>query len=534
MTELYHDSARNMLVYRTSNAHHILQHIPDARPVNGSFVCVPNNLGNLQILRLLNLPIVAPMREYDWPIVIGREPCAHQRLMANFMVAHPKSFNLSDPGTMKTLSTLWACDYVMRQYEARGEECRALIVSPLSVMEDAWGSEIARNFLGRRSHRIVYGSADKRMDALRSRADFYLINYDGIGIGADSRSRPLKLGGLSEQLQLRDDIKIVAVDEARNYHDSTTRRHRIARMVFAGKPYLWLLTGTPTPNGPLDAYGQAKLVNGAKGKSMTGWKLETMTQISQFKWVPKRGANERVRELLSPAIRIGIEDVWDGPEMVTETRAVALTEAQRNAMTQLKRDFVVQLGEGRSVSAINEAAVRTKFLQISMGAIYDQNHQWHPIDAGPRKNELLSIVTDAPGKMLVFIPLTSVIRLVYGWLSGYKREIVNGEVSQSDRTRIFRDFQDNPLGTRILLCDPGSVAHGVNLFMARSVVWFGPTDKTELYLQGNKRAHRPGQKFPVTVTRLVSNPLEREIFRRLETNESMQGALLKMIKEGRM
>ena len=61
-------------------------------------------------------------------------------------------------------------------------------------------------------------------------------------------------------------------------------------------------------------------------------------------------------------------------------------------------------------------------------------------------------------------------------------------------------------------------------------VWYGPVDKTELYLQANKRAHRPGQKYPVTVVQIVSNKLEQEIFRRLETNTSLQGALLDAIR----
>src|SRR5208282_4618728 len=83
--------------------------------------------------------------------------------------------------------------------------------------------------------------------------------------------------------------------------------------------------------------------------------------------------------------------------------------------------------------------------------------------------------------------------------------VVNGDVSQRDRSEIFSNFQqgENP---RLLIADPGTMAHGLDLFMAQTVVWYGPTDKTELYLQANKRCHRPGQKYPVTVVELVSNP----------------------------
>ena len=45
-------------------------------------------------------------------------------------------------------------------------------------------------------------------------------------------------------------------------------------------------------------------------------------------------------------------------------------------------------------------------------------------------------------------------------------------------------------------------------------------------------AHRPGQAFPVTVVQIVSNKLEREIYRRLESNESLQGVLLQAVREG--
>jgi SNF2 family DNA or RNA helicase len=78
------------------------------------------------------------------------------------------------------------------------------------------------------------------------------------------------------------------------------------------------------------------------------------------------------------------------------------------------------------------------------------------------------------------------------------------------------------------------MAHGLDLYAAQTVVWFGPTDKAELYMQANKRAHRPGQKHPVTVVQIVATALEREIFRRLESNISLQGALLDTVRRGEL
>ena len=168
-----------------------------------------------------------------------------------------------------------------------------------------------------------------------------------------------------------------------------------------------------------------------------------------------------------------------------------------------------------------------------MGAIYDENHTTHLIDARPRIEELRAVIREAPGKLLVFAPLTSVVELLYKELAEWSREIVNGDTPAKARAKIFSDFQQGS-DPRVLIADAGTMAHGLDLWMARTVVWYGPTDKTELYLQANKRAHRPGQKHPVTVVQIVSNPLEREIYRRLETNTRLQGALLEVVRKGEL
>lgn len=443
--------------------------------------------------------------------------------------------------TGKTAATLWAADWLMRQYP-KGT-FRALIVAPLSILERVWANAIFKNFLSKRTFEILHGSADARRRGLENPADFYIINFDGVGIGAHTRKK-FELDGFSKILSERSDIKLVVVDEASGYRDAQTKRHRLACRIIGQREYLWLLTGTPTPNAPTDAYGLAKLVNGAYGKSFTTFRMETMHRLTQFKWVPQRDGYEKARRLLSPSIRFAIEDVWDGPLLTIQQREVQLTDHQRKLMADLKRDLQIQIKSDAPITAANEAAARTKFIQISLGAVYDEDHKAHKVDANPRINELKDVINEAPGKILIFAPLTSVVNLICRELKEFfyaqrgkgvavhgACEIVNGDVPQKERSRIFQDFQEkeNP---RILIADPGTMAHGLDLWMARTVVWYGITDKTELYLQANKRAHRPGQKFPVTVVQLVSNALEKEIFRRLETNTTLQGVLLDMVKKG--
>jgi SNF2 family DNA or RNA helicase len=465
---------------------------------------------------------------YDWPIEKGRTPLAHQKQMAEFMVEHQRCFNLSDMGTMKTLSTLWAADFIMRHYQG---ECRAIIICPLSITQSVWGSAIFSNFLSRRTYKLIYGDAKKRRGLLAEKADFYIINFDGVGVGA-TRAKQFR-DGIAGDLQHRDDIKIAIIDEGSAYREASTKRHRIAQATFGQRMCLWLLTGTPTPNAPTDAYGLARLL-GTSREGFVSYRNRVMQQVSKFKWVPRSDGYEQARKLLQPAIRYELKDIWDGPRMTTQQREVLLTPGQRDAMRQLKRDLQVVVQSG-AITAVNEASARQKFMQISLGAIYDAAHEAHAIDVAPRLAEVRQVIAEAPGKLLVFAPLTSVINMLYKELNKeIDCVIVNGETPQRDRTAIFAAFQRDDTGLRMLIADPGTMAHGLDLWRANYVVWYGPTDRTELYLQANARAYRPGQKHPVTVVQIVSNQLEKEIFRRLGNNERLQGLLLQMVKEGKI
>lgn len=534
MFDFFHDPQRRLLIYRTNDyqADQLHAVIPDAKRLNGAYLAVPQTLRNSQVLRHYNYPVAPVITDanYDWPIEPGKKALDHQKVMANFSVLHPKSLNLSDPGTMKTQAALWMSDWLMRHSLG---PCRALIIAPLTILETVWATAIFKSFLGKRSFEILHGSAEKRCALLAKKPDFAIINFDGVGIGAHTHKR-MELDGFSKTLAADKDIQIVIADEADAYCDARTKRHRLTRMVLGDRPYLLLQTGTPTSQAPTDAHGMAKLVNGAFGKSFTSFRDETMVKITNFKWVPRADGYEKARKLLTPAIRYRIEDVWkDAPEMVTQQRMVALTEEQKKELAALKRDLQITLKSGKTISAVNEGAARQKFLQITLGAIYDSDHVYHRIDAAPRFQEIEYLVNRTSRKVLVFASLTSIVEILYRHLSKkWRCAIINGNVPQKERSRLIHAFDSEP-DFKVMIMDPQPTAHGINEFVvADTVIWAGPTEKTRLYIQGNRRAHRPGQKYPVNVYQVTATKLEQEIFRRLETNTSLQGALLEAMRKG--
>src|SRR5208282_3883637 len=310
---------------------------------NGNYITVLASLSNLQNLRRLAFIVPPPLElgGYDWPIKHPWVSLPHQQTTANFLVLNPKCFCFNDMGTMKTLSALWAADFLMEQ---TNEPFRCLVVAPLSILKSVWGQHIFEHLGRKRTYAILHGSHESRIRKLAEPADFYIINPDGLtcGIPSDPRRPPY---GLAKDLLARDDIKCVIIDEAGAFRSATTRRSRAARAILGDRPYLWQLTGTPTPNGPLDAYGLARLGGTTGGESFKSFKDRVMIHVSQWKWVSRATATQAVNQLLSPAIRFSSEFL-NLPPCTAEQRDVALSPEQTHAWNTLKKEAVLALKSG--------------------------------------------------------------------------------------------------------------------------------------------------------------------------------------------
>ena len=481
---------------------------------------------------------------YPWPIKPGWEPLPHQRETTAFLVQNPKAFCFNEMGTMKTLSALWAADFTMQWEREHGKECRCLIVAPLSILRVVWETSIFTHFMGTRRAVVLHGSAAKRRALLAEQVDFYIINPDGITIGVPDRSGS-PLTGLAADIAAREDIRCVIVDEASAYRSSQTRRHKAARVLLGARKWLWLLTGTPTPNGPQDAYGLAKLM-GLTSESFTSYKSRVMYRPNgeRFKWLPRDGSERTVNALLTPAIRFSA-DFLNLPPCMPEQREVSFSKEQADAYKALKKFAVAMMDSGDMVSAVNQAALRMKLIQVAAGAVYgpekDGVKPSYELNPSARLGEVRSIIEETERKIIIFAPLTNVLNMLQANIKPAKddavqweTEIVNGETPLGRRGDIFRRFGDPRSNLRVLFLDPATVSHGINELVSASVaIWYAPTDKSENYQQGNKRIHRPGQIGPTKIIQLVSTSTEKEIYRRLERQENMQDLVLRLAEEGR-
>jgi len=500
------------LLIETEEPQKILSTITKSIETSDGSVAVHWGLKEAQMLKTLGLPDVpSPIeRDYNWPGLF--KPMNHQKETSSFLTLHPRAFCFNEQGTGKTASAIWASDYLLEQEYIR----RVLVICPVSIMQAAWQADLFR-FAVHRHVDVAHGDRKKRKAIVEGIAEYVIINYDGVAIVEEE----LKAGGFD----------LVIIDEANAYKNPKTERFKTLRRIVTPDTWVWMMTGTPAAQSPLDAYGLAKLCVPARTPHLyTAFRDVVMYQFTRFKWIPKPQAQSIVHNLLQPAIRFEKKDCIDLPDVTHTSRFAPLTPQQSKYYKDLKKEMLIE-AVGDEVSAVNAAAQLNKLLQISCGAVYTDTKNVIEFDASSRLNILLEVIEEASHKVLVFIPFTHALNLVQDFLTKNKvtSEIINGSVSVSRRTDIFKRFQESD-EPRVLLIQPQAAAHGVTLTAANVIVWYAPVTSIETYLQANARIDRPGQRNPMTIVHLEGSPVETKLYSMLQNKLDFHNKIIDLYK----
>jgi SNF2 family DNA or RNA helicase len=504
------------IALKLTNPNRVLDCIPSAKlmTVKGTDIVVaPHKIDEVKVLRNLGIKVPSPiLHYYDW--VGDFTPYKHQRLTSAFLTMHKKALVLNDIGTGKTQSALWAADYLMDA----GEVKKCLIISPLSTLERVWGDSIFTGFIHRTAV-TLHGTAARRKKLLHTKADFYIINHDGFNIIAE---------------EAKDMFDLIIVDEAAVLRNPSTNRFKIFRKWMEGNrnTRLWLMTGTPTPNDPTDAWALAKLVNSPFcSNTYTAFRDQVMMKIGQWKWLPRPESVDIVKDVLQPSVRYSRDECFDLPDTIIQTRKVPLTKEQEKYYKEMLRRFVIEMEEEGSITAVNEAVKLQKLVQIACGVVYGDDGQNIELDCSPRIKAVEEVIEEAGEKVILFVPLTGTLHMLKAKLEKkWSVAVVNGAVSSTKRNQIFNDFQ-NSKDPRVLIAHPATMAHGLTLTSASTIIWYGPITSNEQYVQANGRIERIGKKHVSNVVHIESIAVEAKMYDRLRNKQKLQGLLLDLIQQ---
>lgn len=448
------------------------------------------------------------------------KPHAYQQHCINKIIEIKKLGLFLDMGLGKTITTLTAVkELKYNRFLVR----RVLVIAPKKVAEGTWTREAAK-WDHTQMLRVspVLGSQAKRIRALNTPADLYIINRENVC-------------WLVDYYRNAWPFDMVVVDESSSFKSHSAKRFKALASVSSRIDRMVELTGTPSPNGLDDLWSQIFLLDGGErlGKRHTQFRERYFQPDKRgadgmvYSYEAKPGTEESILKQISDiCISMKAEDYLQLPDVTYHEIPVELDSKSLKAYYELEREMVLQLPEDdETISVTSAAALSNKLLQLANGALYDEDRQVHEVH-NCKIEAFLELIESLQGKpALVF----------YNY--------------QHDRARILKALEKSGLAVRelkttqdeddwnagkiqVLLTHPASSAHGLNLQQGGNhVVWFGLTWNYELYTQANKRLHRQGQKEKVIIHHLVcSGTRDTDVMQALQRKDDVQSWVMESLK----
>lgn len=448
------------------------------------------------------------------------KPHAYQQHCIEQVIKIKKLGLFLDMGLGKTVTTLTAIrELKYNRFQVR----KVLVIAPKKVAEGTWTKEKDK-WDHTRLLRVspVLGSQAKRVRALNTPADLYIINRENVV-------------WLVDYYRNAWPFDMVVVDESSSFKSHSAKRFKALASMGGHIDRMVELTGTPSPNGLEDLWSQIFLLDGGErlGKRYTQFRERYFQPDKRgadgmvYSYEAKPGTEESILEKISDiCISMKAEDYLQLPDLTYHEIPVVLDAKSQKAYRELEREMVLQLPEDEAdISVTSAAALSNKLLQLANGALYDEDRQVHEVHKC-KIEAFLELIESLQGKpALVF----------YNYQHDRTR-ILDALASSGLRIRELKTTQDeddwNNREIDILLTHPASSAYGLNLQQGGNhVIWFGLTWNYELYTQANKRLHRQGQEEKVIIHHLVcSGTRDEDVMQALQRKDDVQSWVMESLK----
>jgi SNF2 family DNA or RNA helicase len=447
-------------------------------------------------------------------------PRPYQHLITQHILEHPRCAIWAGMGLGKTVSTLSAIDAMFMT----GESNPVLVLAPLRVAKSTWPEESCKW-----KHLIdmpvvsITGTESERVFALASDAPVYTCNYDN-------------LVWLVKHFGKRWPFRTVIADESTRLKSFRLRQGGLRAQALGSVAHTAIkrfveLTGTPSPNGLLDLWGQMWFLDaGARlGRTFDAFKQRWFQKnYTGFGVTPlphaQREIEERLRDL---CLTIDPYDWFDLTAPIVNNVYVELPIRARLLYKDMEREMLMQL-EGHSVEAFNAAARTLKCLQLANGAAYvDEKQNWREVH-DVKLQALESIVEETNGAPLL---------VAYHFKSDLERlqkAFPKGRVldTSPDTIRLW-----NKGKIPLLFAHPASAGHGLNLQDGgHHIVFFSHWWNLEEYQQiieriGPTRQMQAGHKRAVHIHNIIArDTMDEIVMERRDTKKEVQDLLLEAMK----
>lgn len=437
----------------------------------------------------------------------------------NFIKENKRCGVWAPMGGGKTVCALTALDHLQLVEDV----FPALVMAPLRVARTVWRPELEKwQHLNHLRASIVTGSPGERERALKVDAEIFCVNYDNLVWLVDL---------------LGDDwpFRTVIADESTRLKgfrikQGAKRGQALKKVAFKQVERFINLTGTPSPNGLKDLWGQTWFID-------RGFRLGDSYSSFEDRWF-QRGRDGYSFEPMDHAeseIHAKVHDVYitvkglDVDEPIYNEVWVELPDHVRKIYNEMEKKKFAEIKE-KGVGAANAAVKTSKLIQIANGAVYtgdsdkpEEKGQWEELHDA-KIDALKSIIEEANGASVL---------VAYQFkhdLERLKKAFPKARVLDAKSSTVL-DWNAGKIQT--LLAHEMSAGHGLNLAEGGNILaFFGLSWNLEGFMQiieriGPMRQKQLGLLRSVFVHLIMAkNTMDLPMYDRLLGKKSVQDVLL--------
>lgn len=429
---------------------------------------------------------------------------------------------LFPPGGGKT-STMYM---IFRILKDKGFVKRMLVICPIRPMYNVWPNQ--KDSYAEFTHltvEVLHGK-DKHQ-AMKSEADIHVINPDGLQWFLSA----------ANMAWIKKHYDVLCVDESTKFKNTQTTRFKLLKKVIPMFKRRYILTGTPTPQGLMDLFGQVYILDEgqALGRYITHYRNNYFfpSGFGGYDWSLQPGAEERIAERVAPlTLRVDLKDIGaDLPELVHNDIWVSLPPDARKTYDAMEEQMMLQIEEDPLVAA-NAAVASSKCRQIANGAVIDTDKAvWYPVH-----NEKLDALTDLM-EQLQGQPLLITYEFKFDRdriAERLKVPCISTGDAKHD-SKYIKLFAEGKLPA--VMGNPQSIALGIDGLQnhCNNIAMIGVTWSLQNYQQVILRVQRQGSSSKrVFLHRILArNTVDERAIRVLDAREAHQEDFMQMLKSMR-
>ena len=466
----------------------------------------------------------AHMRDYQVPLA--------ERLYDDFGKL-PGALLAVEMGMGKTVTTATAVRWLLDSFMIR----KVLIVAPLRVAQKTWPDEF-ENWTHLRVLRwkSLVGSIGQKVPPEKRKTLLIEFLNDPLSeIAVINRENVVWLYKTLQELKVPWPFDCLVYDESSRLKEGKKRtgnrnlsEYGVYAKVRKHMDYVIELTGTPTPNGLIDLWGQIAVIDQGKRLGTTKQRFLDRWFDSDYmgwNWSAKEGAEEEITTLISDiTVSMKARDYIHLPPVIPVTHWVDLTKKQLADYRRFEKELAL---EEYDVEAVNKGVLTFKLLQYANGSVYrtdEMTEVRETIHIHDHKMAALdSIVAESNGANLL---------IAYSFRFDLER-IKKRYPKAREATEPGALEAWNRGEVQMLLAHPASIGHGMNIqYGGHHLVWFGLNASLELFQQFNARLARPGQPAEHVYLHLIlaRSTFDEKMVPILEDKDATQDRITEAVK----